>query len=98
MLKAYPAIFLKEDSGYSVSFPDLKGCFTEGDTLEEAIEMAQEALGLYLVSLEERGLSVPASSGPFSVACEENEFISFVYTRIEQYRRNGTLQEVALSV
>ena len=25
----YPAIFVKEENGYSVSFPDLEGCFTD---------------------------------------------------------------------
>ena len=46
----YPAVFTKESSGYSVYFPDLEGCFTEGDTLEEAYNMAVEAVGLYLES------------------------------------------------
>ena len=33
---------------YSVSFPDLDGCFTQGDTLEEALAMANEAMELTL--------------------------------------------------
>lgn len=41
----YPAIFHKdEDRGYWVEFPDLPGCVTEGDTLEEAFLMAGDAL------------------------------------------------------
>ena len=34
---AYPAIFTKEEKGYSVAFPDIEGCFTCGDTLPEAM-------------------------------------------------------------
>lgn len=48
----YPAVFTKEKDGYSVRFPDLDGCFTEGDTLEEAYDMAFEAVGLYLEQAE----------------------------------------------
>ena len=40
---AYPAIFTKEEKGYSVAFPDIEGCFTCGDTLPEAMEMAEDA-------------------------------------------------------
>ena len=41
----YPAIFHRDESrGYWVEFPDLPGCLTEGDTLEEAFLMAGDAL------------------------------------------------------
>ena len=36
------------DGGYSVEFPDILGCITQGDTLEEALSMAKEALELVL--------------------------------------------------
>ncbi len=50
--RVYPAIFHKEDDGrYSVVFPDL-GCATCGDTLEEAFQMAKEALALWLDDCE----------------------------------------------
>jgi antitoxin HicB len=44
----YPAVFHKEDTGYSVSFPDFPGCYTQGEDMAEASEMAFDALGLYL--------------------------------------------------
>ena len=34
----FPAVFLKEEDGYSVSFPDIDGAFTCGETFEEAYE------------------------------------------------------------
>ena len=41
----YPAVFHKaEEGGYWVEFPDLPGCVTEADTLEEAVVMAGDAL------------------------------------------------------
>lgn len=40
-----------EQGGYTVTVPALPGCITEGDTLEEAIAMAKEAIQLYIESL-----------------------------------------------
>lgn len=46
----YPAVFHAdaEDDGYWVEFPDLPGCVTEGDNDVEAMEMAEDVLGLWL--------------------------------------------------
>ena len=44
----YPAIFHPEESGYSVEIPDIEGCFTQGDTMDEAVRMAKDAIGLML--------------------------------------------------
>ena len=98
MLKVYPAIFQKEEIGYSVSFPDLDGCFTEGDTLEEAMEMAQEALGLYLVSLEERKINIPLASEIAVISCSNREFVSLVSTPIEKYRRKNKSVKKTLTI
>lgn len=42
----------EEEGGFSVSVPALPGCFTQGETMDEAIEMAKEAISLYVESLE----------------------------------------------
>ena len=56
----YPAIFSpSEDGEFTVSFPDVSGCYTEGDTLAEAMEQAKDALCLMLYDLEEREESIP---------------------------------------
>jgi len=45
----YDAIFEREkDGGYSVWVPDLPGCCSQGNTVEEAIENVKEAIELYL--------------------------------------------------
>ena len=46
----YPAKFIKND-GYTIDFIDFN-CTTEGNSLEEAIEMAKEAMALYLEDLD----------------------------------------------
>ena len=59
---AYPAIFTKEENGYSVAFPDIEGCFTSGATLPEAMELAEDALCLMLYDSEEDGEPIPADT------------------------------------
>ena len=44
----YPVIFEPEEVGVSVYVPDIPGCNTQGDSLEEALEMVQEVIGLML--------------------------------------------------
>ena len=50
------------DDGFIVSFPDLPGCTAAGGTLEEACEVAREALALHLEELAARGEPVAAPS------------------------------------
>lgn len=71
----YPALFTKEsDGGYSVRFPQLDGCFTEGDTLADAIKQAKEALSLHLFGMEEDGEAIPSADFD-SVAPEKGEML-----------------------
>jgi predicted RNase H-like HicB family nuclease len=49
----------QEEGGYTVYVPDLPGCVSEGETLEEATAMIQEAMALYLESRQEHGWSLP---------------------------------------
>ena len=48
-----------DEGGYTVTVPALPGCVTEGDTLEEAIAMAKDAIALYVSDLEAHGEPVP---------------------------------------
>lgn len=47
------AIIEKDEHGYFASVPELKGCFSQGDSFEEALRNIQEAAELYLESLNE---------------------------------------------
>ncbi|WP_084277006.1 type II toxin-antitoxin system HicB family antitoxin [Anaerovibrio sp. RM50] len=73
----YPAIFQPEDIGFSVSVPDLPGCFTQGDTLDEALEMAQEAIGIMLEDIPEK--DYPTASNPAKLVTEGDQFVMMVH-------------------
>ncbi len=64
MILCYPAKIrhITEDKTYLVEFPDLPGCLTEGETLEEALHNAKEALTGYLASVFDRDLKIPKPS------------------------------------
>lgn len=51
-----------EEGGYWAEFPDLPGCVTEGDTLKETLDNAQEALSGWLASRFERNFEIPTAS------------------------------------
>jgi predicted RNase H-like HicB family nuclease len=48
-----------DEGGYSVIVPALPGCVTQGETLEEAIAMAKDAVRLYVETLRAEGETVP---------------------------------------
>ena len=52
----------EEEGGFSVTVPSLPGCYTQGESVEEAISMAKEAISLYIESLEAEGEAVPDDS------------------------------------
>ncbi len=61
MDKFYYAVFEKDEDGYLVSFPDLQGCNTFGDTMEEAVEMAEDALAGWLEASEPEFIKKPSN-------------------------------------
>jgi antitoxin HicB len=48
-----------DEGGYTVTVPELPGIVTQGDTFEEALAMAREAIALHVEGLAEDGLPVP---------------------------------------
>ena len=71
----YPAVFTKEDNGqYSVVFKDLEGCYTCGDSIEQAIEMAEDALALVLYGYEAEKKEIPVPSARESIKLRQDKF------------------------
>lgn len=87
MKLVYPALFSPwdEGDGYTVEFPDLPGCVTEGDTLAEAIEMAQDAASGWVLGELEDGNPIPKASSPSSISYAAGEFVSAVVLDMDAY-------------
>jgi len=61
---SYRILLRKEpEGGYTVIVPSLPGCVTYGRSVEEAIEMAKEAIELYIESLRKHGEEIPTEEG-----------------------------------
>ncbi|MBD2864790.1 type II toxin-antitoxin system HicB family antitoxin [Paenibacillus oceani] len=96
----FPALFESEEGvpGYTVSFPDLPGCHTEGDTLEEALSMAREALGLHLYGMEEDGDEIPVASAPGKLQPVEDGFYTLIEVRTGPVRDKQLNKSVTKNV
>lgn len=85
---AYPAIFTPEEGGgFSINFPDLEGCYTCGDSIEDSIEMAEDVLALVLYGYEKDNRVIPDPSSPSSFSLSEDQFINFIACDTMAYRK-----------
>ena len=85
---AYPAVFTPEiGGGYSVYFPDIEGCYTQGDDMADAIFMAEDALELMLYEYEESGEKIPNPSSPKDIELNDGEIVSYVSADTLKYRK-----------
>ena len=74
----YPGIFYKEGHSYWVEFPDLEGCQSFGDTLEDIYENAKEALAAYCVTLLEQGKRLHPPTDIYQIQTPGGAFVSLV--------------------
>ena len=82
----YPAIFNYEDKEIAISFPDLPGCYSCGENDEEALYMAKDALGLYIVSAEEDGEELKEPSRLNEIKLNKNERAVLVEVNMPLFR------------
>ena len=91
----YPAVFHPEDAGYSVFIPDIPGCSTQGDTMDEAVEMAKDAIGLMLEGESE----YPRSSAPSALSLGREDFVVMIpFNPAEYARKNNRSVKKTLSL
>lgn len=81
----YPAIFTFEDNQYWVEFIDLKGCFSNGKSLPEAMEKSKGSMGLFLEDLKE---FPNCTTDIKNIKLKNNQIISFVSIDLEEHKKN----------
>ncbi|MCX7904118.1 MAG: type II toxin-antitoxin system HicB family antitoxin [Caloramator sp.] len=77
-LYVFPAIFDIDDDGISVEFPDLPGCFTCGDTIDEAYKNAKEALELHLYGMEKDNAPIPEPTPLDKIKIQKKQSIMLI--------------------
>lgn len=83
----YPAIFEREGDNYTVQFPDLQGCNTFGNGLQETYDMAEDALCLMLYTLEENEAVIPPATDVSNIKTVGDTFVSLVSCDTLEYRQ-----------
>lgn len=87
----YPAVFhAAEEGGFWVTFPDIPECMTQGNDMQQAYEMAVDALGLSLSTMEEAGAPIPAASSLDAVDPENGTLVIVEFDMAEYRRRHST--------
>jgi len=83
----YPAIFRRKDDGtYEGFFPDLSCCYAEGDTLEEAVDNANEAARTWItVELEDDDCNLPAITDPQDMDLQPGDVVRNIAVTIKFY-------------
>lgn len=83
----YPAVFhTNEDGTYTIIFPDLPGCISEGKSLGNAMKMAEAALTQWIEYLNDSKEEIPEPSKLQDVELENNEFVNFIRADIKDSR------------
>ena len=80
----YIGVISKNKHGeYCVSFPDFPGCITAGSTLEEAKQMAIEALNFHIEGMLEDGYKIPAASSLHNITSIPLYKKCFTFVQVE---------------
>lgn len=83
----YPAIFHSNDDGsYTITFPDLAGCISEGKSLGNAMYMAQAALTQWIEYLTDKKQDIPDASNLKDVNPDADEFVSLIRADVKDGR------------
>ena len=83
----YPAVFQKEEVGYSVWVPDIQGCVSQGDTFDEAMEYIKDAIGICLDLIVQNGNVPPKATEPNGIELEHDQFVAVVSFDFDEYQK-----------
>ena len=94
----YPALLEETGSGgYAIRVPDVPGCVTTGDTIEDALECIRDALAGCLCVLEDEGRQLPEASSPAAIA-DGKATVVLVDVDLLEYRKETDTQAVRKNV
>ncbi|MDR2745879.1 MAG: type II toxin-antitoxin system HicB family antitoxin [Treponema sp.] len=80
----FPAIFHgNEDGSYTITYPDLPGCISEGKNLSSALFMAESGLKQWLDYLSDKKESIPAAGDPDKIKASKGEFVNLVRVELK---------------
>ena len=98
MKYVYPAILTQEDDGIIVSFPDVEGARTDGATMEEALENADDVLNLMLLTMEEKHMDIKPPTPIVSLDVPKGSTVALVRADTLAYSKKVDTRAIRKSV
>lgn len=92
MIFNYPMIIHEED-GFWGEFPDIDGCNAQGDTLDEILEDARDALDLHILSMLMDGESLNPPSNPKDILCDQNSFMTIITVDVDLAKEDKSVKK-----
>ena len=79
----YPAIFHQnKDESYTITYPDLPGCISEGKNLGNAMYVAQSALTQWIIYLIDKEKKIPIASSAEKIKASKNNFVNLICAEV----------------
>ncbi len=81
------SLLRKKNGLYAVVFPDLEGCYTSGESLADAIEMAEDVLAFTLYDYEKNNRDIPKPSKNTEIPVQNGEFANMIACDTLEYQK-----------
>lgn len=100
MKYTYTAVFTptEDHTEYYASVPDLPGCITTGDDIEDAIAQISDAAADWLVVAEDKGLNINPPTPQAKIARENGSVLSLIQVDTLAYRAQTDTRAVRKNV
>jgi predicted RNase H-like HicB family nuclease len=92
----YPALFTLNDDEITITFPDLPGAISCAGSEQEALYMAKDALGAWIVASEDLGNLIPEPSKLSDIVCNAGQTVSLIEAWLPLFReerRDGSVKK-----
>ena len=94
MLFIYPAVIHEDADGMWAEFPDLEGCTTYGDTMEEILSGAAEAMELYVLGMMEDGVQPPMPTDIKEIKrLDKNAFATLIQSDVDLAKNTKSVKK-----
>ena len=94
MLLIYPAIIHEDPDGFWVELPDLAGCQSQGDDMQELLANAGEALEAYALYQLENNAVLPHPCNPIDIHLEDsNSFVSLIQANVDLAKNTKSVKK-----
>lgn len=88
-----------DTQAFGVVVPDLPGCFSAGDTLEEALANAEEAIAAWMEAELDAGRSIPLPSAMSTLqGRREHKGLAWAVARVDQAKFDDTIERINITL